>query len=176
MRYVARKNSLAPLAVLFLVLLLAWGVGCSGKSDEELIRESIGKIGEYAEARELEPILVYLSKSYSDDEGRTAEEIETLLDENFSKYSGIAVNILGTEFISLEPPHAVVETDAAFSSGAARTFRKIIRFSGQCYRFRLELEKEEETWKVQAASWEYISTGELSPESMEIIKEVFPKL
>jgi hypothetical protein len=161
------------------LLLLAFSFcfwGCSGKSEEDLIRETIEEIGDYAEDRDKYGIISYISDSYSDDKERTKEDIETLLEDNFDKYQGIVVNILGTEFIDVNPPKANVEIDTAFSSGAAKMFRKLVRFSGHCYRFKVELIKEDDQWKVKSASWKFISEDELSTESMEILKELFPKL
>ena len=161
------------------LLLLAFSFcfwGCPGKSEEDLIRETIEEIGDYAEDRDKNGIISYISDSYSDDKERTKENIETLLEENFDKYQGIVVNILGTEFFKVNPPHANVEIDTAFSSGAAKMFRKLVRFSGHCYRFKVGLIKEYDQWIVKSASWKYISEDELSTESMEILKELFPKL
>jgi hypothetical protein len=163
-------------AALLLLVLSFCSWGCSGKSEEDLILETIEEIGDYGEDRDKYGILSCISDSYSDDKERTKENIETLLEENFDKYQGIVVNILGTELIEVNPPHANVEIDTAFSSGAAKMFRKLVRFSGHCYRFKVELIKEDDQWKVKSASWEYITEDELTSESAKILKELFPRL
>jgi hypothetical protein len=162
------------LVLLPVLLLVYWG--CSGKSEEDLIRETVNKIGDYAEERDAIGILTVIADDYSDDRERTKEDIEILLDENFDKYTGIVVNILGTKIVQINLPEAKVEIDTAFSSGAARAFRKIVRFSGHCYRFDVEMIKDIDQWKVKSASWKYISTDELTPEALKAIKEIFPKL
>ncbi len=163
-------------AVLLLVALSICFWECSGKSEKDLILETIKEISNYGEDRDKYGILGCISDSYSDDKERTKDDIETLLEENFDKYQGIVVNILGTEFIEVNPPHANVEIDTAFSSGAAKMFRKLVRFSGHCYRFNVEFIKEDDQWKVKSASWKYITEDELTSESAEVLRELFPKL
>lgn len=169
-----KKITFALLPVLAIGLLTSWG--CAGKSEEDLIRETVKKIGEYAEDKDAAGIMTIIADDYSDTKERTKTDIQTLLDENFEKFSGIAVDILGTKIIEITPPLAKVEIDTAFSSGAARAFRKIVSFSGNCYRFHVDMVKDIDEWKVKSASWEYISTDELTPEALKAMKEVFPKL
>ena len=147
---------------------------CSGKSEEDLIRESIDQVGDFAEARDMKGVLRFISIDYSDDEERTIEDIEALLGEYFEKYRGIAVNILGTKILTVTVPEADVETEIALSSGAAKIFRKAVRYSGRFYRFKLKMVKEKETWRVKTASWESITLEDLFPESFKILKELFP--
>jgi hypothetical protein len=71
-------------------------------------------------------------------------------------------------------PEAEIEIEVALSSGAAKIFRKAVRYAGQFYRFNIKLEKEEETWKCKTASWKYITLEELFPESFKILKKLFP--
>lgn len=161
-------------AVLIVMVLLF--SGCSGKSEEDLLLETIEKIGEYAEDRDVDGILLYISDSYSDENERTIEDIEDLLAEYLEKYRGIVVNILGTKIIELNPLDAEAEIETAFSSGAAKIFRKAVRYSGRCYRFKVELVKEDEKWKVKYASWSDVSQDDLFPESKETLKELFPNM
>lgn len=161
-------------AIVFLLIFSFWG--CSDKSEEDLLLETIEKIGDYAEDRDVDGILLYISDSYSDDDERTIEDIEDLLAEYLEKYRGIVVNILGTKIIELNPPDAAAEVETAFSSGAAKAFRKAVRYSGRCYRFNVEFVKEDEKWKIKYASWDDVRQDELSPESKETLKELFPNL
>ena len=149
-------------------------VQCGGKSEEDLLRETIEKIGDYAEDRELSGILPHLAEDYSDEEGRTFAEVAALLETYLQGYRGIAVNVLGTRILSLAVPDAELETDVALSSGAAKLFRKTVRYSGQFYRFKMSWVKEEETWKCKTASWKFIPLDELFPESFKILEKLFP--
>jgi hypothetical protein len=147
---------------------------CSGKSEEDLVRETVDKIGDYAESRDMEGILLYVSDDYTDDENRTIDDIQELLGEYFDRYRGIVVNVLATKVLHVTVPEAEIETEVALSSGAAKIFRKAVRYAGQYYRFNIKLEKEEETWKCKTASWKYITLDELFPESFKILKKLFP--
>ena len=168
--------NLGYFTVLFLALFMVSALfyHCSGKTEEDLIRDMIDEIGDYAESRDTDGVLFYVSDDYSDDEDRAYEDIEELLNTYLSRYRGIAVNILATEILSVTVPDAEIETDVALSSGAAQLFRKAVRYSGQFYRFNMKLVKEEEKWKCVSASWKYITLEELFPESFKILKKLFP--
>ncbi len=172
-----KNQSIFRIFLPFIVLSLVFSslfLTCSGKSEEDLILETLDKIGGYAESRNVNGLLSYLSEDYTDDEGRSIEDIEELLGQYLSQYRGIAVNMLGTKIISLKVPDAEVETEVSLSSGAAQLFRKAVRYSGEFYRFRLQLVKEEKTWKCKTASWNVIPLDELFPESFKLLKELFP--
>jgi hypothetical protein len=156
------------------VILLSGFYNCSKKTEEELVIEAVEKIGDYAEDMDINGFLSCISDEYADDEERTFEDIENLISQYFAMYRGIAVNLLGKKIIYVTPPDAEIEAEVGLSSGAAKIFRKAVRYSGQFYRFKLILVKEDEQWKVKKASWENISQGDLLPESVEIIKELFP--
>ena len=147
---------------------------CSGKLEEDLVRETVDKIGDYAESRDMEGILLYVSDDYTDDENRTIDDIEELLKKYFDRYRGIVVNVLATKVLQVTVPEAEIEIEVALSSGAAKIFRKAVRYAGQFYRFNVKLGKEEETWKCKTASWKYITLDELFPESFKILKKLFP--
>lgn len=147
---------------------------CSGKSEEDLVLETVDKIGDYAESRDTEAILLYVSDDYTDDENRTIDDIEELLGKYFDRYRGIVVNVLAAKVLHVTVPKAEIEIEVALSSGAAKIFRKAVRYSGQFYRFNLKLVKEEKMWKCKTASWKYITLDELFPESFKILKKLFP--
>lgn len=168
--------NLKTIGFAILILLVLLFSGCSGKSEEDLLLETIEKIGEYAEDRDVDGILLYISDSYSDDDERTIENIEDLLAEYLEKYRGIVVNILGTKITELNPLDAAAEVETSFSSGAARIFRKAVRYSGRCFRFKVEFVKEDEKWKIKYASWDEVDQDDLFPESKENLKELFPDM
>jgi hypothetical protein len=171
------KNIIHSLFIFFTVFLVSCSslfFHCSGKSEEDLVRETLGKIGAFAENRDMEGILLYISDQYTDDDNRTLQDIEELLKQYLDRYRGIVVNVLGTKILSVKVPEAEIETEVALSSGAAKIFRKALRYSGQFYRFNVKLIKEEETWKCKTASWKNITLEELFPESFKILKKLFP--
>jgi len=159
---------------LFLTMPLLF-VNC-GKSEEELILKAVDQIGDYAEERNIDGVLNFISTDYADDESRTYADIEELLTEYFDRYRGIVVNVLATKIIKIELPQAEIETELALSSGAAKLFRKAVRYSGQFYRFDLSLIKEGEKWRCKHAYWEVIPLEDLLPESVKILRAIFPNL
>lgn len=165
-------------SILFYVLLasIISNVSCSGKSEEDLIRESIKEAAGYAEDNDLERTMEYISPDYSDSQERTVEDIAQLLESYLGKYRGIAINMLGVKINSLNPPEAEIETDLGLSSGALQVFRKVSKYAGYFYRFKLKLAKSGKKWQVESASWEQISQQELNKEAAEKLKELFPNL
>lgn len=161
------------LLVLFLAVVT---VNCGGeKTEEDYIKESIDAIGKAAENGNASGILNYVSVDYSDYEERTIDDIEKLLKSYIERYSkGVAVNVLGLRYGSVGVTEAEIELEVALSSGAAKVFRKAVRYAGQFYRFRVGMVKEGEKWMVKKAAWENIGMSELFPESLEILKELFP--
>jgi hypothetical protein len=63
------------------------------------------------------------------------------------------------------------------SSGAAEVFRKLIRYAGDYYRISLRLKKSPDAhFQVEFASWESVRLDELLPESLNVLKKLFPDL
>jgi hypothetical protein len=61
------------------------------------------------------------------------------------------------------------------SHGAAEVLRKLIRFTGEYYRFRIDLRKTGPVeWRFVYAEWESIGLDGLFPESLEILRKLFP--
>ena len=146
------------------------------KSDQELILEMVGRVQDHVENKYLTAIMDLLAEDFLDMENRGREEIEELLGEYFERYRGIVVHILGSKILRLEGKEAEIETEVSLSSGAAKIFRKLIRYSGQTYRFTLSLIKTDAGWRVTYAQWRYITLDELFPESFKILKQIFPDL
>lgn len=175
---IMKKNKLFnirfyALLVLFLAVVL---VNCGGeKTEEDYIKESIDAIGEAAEEGSTSGVLNYVSVDYTDYEERTIDDVEKLLESYMERYSkGVAVNVLGLRFGTVGVTEAEIELEVALSSGAAKVFRKAVRYAGQFYRFRVGMVKEGEKWMVKKAAWENISMSELFQESKDKLKELFP--
>jgi len=134
--------------------------------------ETIDGVSEAAENRDANRLLSFISDSYADSEERTKEDIKNLVEQNLTRHHGIVAKILATEIVTLQLLEATVKTDAVFSSGAAKMFRKLLNFTGSCYQFNLELIKENNIWKIKSAAWEHIALEDLLPDSVDIIKEL----
>ena len=147
-----------------------------GKSDEDLILKLVESFEKLIEDQYTASLLDLLTDEFQDMEERSKPDMEEVLNQYFEAYSGIVVNVLGTHFNELKPFEAEIQTDVSLSHGAAKMFRKIVPYSGQTYRFTIRLKKINRQWKVSYAEWRYVYIEELFPESIKILKKLFPKL
>jgi hypothetical protein len=164
------RRSLVGFSTTFLCLFL---ISCGAKSDEDLIMELMGKIGGFAENKDVSGVMANLAEDYRDFEERDLKETEDMIRGYFKQFRGIAVNVLSTRIDEIRTPEATIQTDVALSSGAAKAFRKLIRLSTDNYRLKLKLKKANGLWKIQYAEWRSISFDELFPESISIFRKIF---
>jgi hypothetical protein len=167
------QRSLIILIIFFLAFFLT---SCQKKTDEQLILELMENVGKNAEKKDMRGIMTNLADDYRDFEGRRRKETEDLINEYFERYRGIAINILATRIDEIRSPRASIQTEVALSSGAAKVFRKLIRYSTENYRLKIKLIKRNDKWQIQYAEWRYISLDKLFPESLAILKRIFPEL
>lgn len=156
-----------------LFLLTLFLVSCGGKTDEDLILKLMDRIGSCAEKKDIEGVAANLAYDYSDFEGRDKQKAKEMVEEYFRQYRGIVIHVLSTRIIEIDMPEASVETEVALSSGAARVFRRLVRFSTENYRLKIDLIKRNERWQVQFAEWRYVTFDELFPESLTIFNKIF---
>jgi hypothetical protein len=72
---------------------------------------------------------------------------------------------------------ASLECEIVLSHGAAEVLRKLIRVAGEYYRFRVDVRRTDRgEWRFTSAAWEGIGITELFPESLSILRELFPGL
>jgi hypothetical protein len=163
-------------AVLVLLIFCSWLlVSCHQKTESEIIAAMIADIAARAEKKDAEGLVANLAGNYVDFEGRDRAQTAAMVEEYFSRYRGIVLHVLSSRIVIGNDRDADVETDVAFYSGAASAFKKLIGFSGESYRFRFVLQKTS-AWKIQTAQWEYIPLSGLFPESLKILREMFPNL
>jgi hypothetical protein len=149
---------------------------CKEKTDEELILEMMDEVGKYAEKKDMASIMMNLADDYRDFEGRGKKETQDMINEYYERYRGIAINVLSSRIDEIQSQKASVQTEVAFSSGAAKVFRKLIRYSTENYRLKIKLIKRNDRWQIQYAEWRYVTLNELFPESLSILKKIFPDL
>jgi hypothetical protein len=172
MKIHSRKNLVIPI-IFFLAFFLT---SCLEKTDEQLILELMEDIGEYAEKKDMSGIMTNLADDYRDFEGRGKKETQDMINEYYARYRGIAINVLSTQIDQIQSQKAIIQTEVAFSSGAAKVFRKLIRYSTENYRLKIRLIKRNDKWQIQYAEWRYVTLNELFPESLSILKKIFPDL
>lgn len=167
------KRSLIISINFSLVFFLAF---CQEKTDEQLILEMMEDVGKYAEKKDMPSIMMNLADDYYDFEGRGKKETQEMINQYYERYRGIAINVLSSRIDRIQSLEAYIQTEVAFSSGAAKVFRKLIRYSTENYRLKIKLIKRNNRWQIQYAEWRYVTLDELFPESLSILKKIFPDL
>jgi hypothetical protein len=157
------KNNLSGWCnvIVYLLLFAFFVTSCVKKTEEDLIKKDI------------ESIMMNLAYDYSDFEGRDKWEAKELIDGYFQQYRGIVIHMLSTRVDEINPPEAFVQSEVALSSGAAKVFRKLVRFSTENYRLSIKLVKRDEKWQIHHAEWRYITLDELYPESLTLFNKIF---
>ncbi len=161
---------------LLLCALLAAASACGGESDETLVRRLVDEVAAAAEKGDAGRLEAVLAASYRDDEGRDRAATAALLRDTHARLRGIVVHVLEVRIEALRPPDALLEADVALSSGAAEALRRIVRFSGECYRFRCRLLRESGTWRVAGAGWLPVDTSDLTGSAARTLRQLFPLL
>jgi hypothetical protein len=148
---------------------------CRPPSEEAQIKAFLKETVALAEKKDLAGVMARLSEDYTDFEGRNKASTEDLIRDYF-RHSGIVIHLLAAQVGALEPDGtASVRAEAMLSAGAAEVFRKLIRYAGECYRFDLRLKKPlGGGWRVVSAGWEAVPLTELLPESLAVLKKLFP--
>ncbi|MCK4932364.1 MAG: hypothetical protein KAT01_09365 [Candidatus Aminicenantes bacterium] len=151
-------------------------ISCGEKSDKAVILELMDKAGQYIEQKDADSLMLFVAEDYSDFRGRNKRETEEMAKHYFLEYQGIITHVLSTKIDEITPAEASIRTDMLVSSGGAQLFRKFVKFAGDYYRIKARLVKREGTWLLHYAEWEYISLDSLFPESVSILKKIFPNV
>lgn len=169
-----------PPFLLALVLAAAgfFPSACGAPSEEARIKEFLKKSVAKAEAKQIGALMESFSAEYSDFEGRDKADAERLIADYLGRFGGIVIHLLSARVDGPGPDgRAAVECEMSFSHGAAEVLRKLIRYTGEFYRFRFDLNKTGDgEWRFAYADWQSVSLTDLFPESLKILKELFPGL
>lgn len=163
------------LSVLFLGVVISFN-SCAGQNDEAIITGLVKEMARLAEKRDSGRLINNFDEDYTDFEGRDRKKTEEMLENYFKSYRGIVIHLLSTRVDNINVHDATVRVEIALSSGGAEVFRKLIRVSLDNYRIEMRLAKKEERWRVRYASWQYVALDELFPESLSLLKKLFPDI
>ena len=155
--------------------LLAVLAACGSSSEEARIRAFLKDTVALAEKKDLAGVMARLADDYTDFEGRDKAATEALVRDYF-RLSGIVIHTLGTRVdLAGSGDQATVQAEILVSSGAAEVFRRLIRFAGECYRFEARLVRTPGIrWRIAWARWDSVPLSDLFPESLTIMKKLFP--
>lgn len=162
-------------AILFMIFVSWLFVSCRQKTETETIAALLANMAVQAEKRDAAALIANLSGDFMDFQGRGRQQTLAMIEEYFGRYRGIVIHVLASRIIIEDARNAAAETDVSLSSGVAQAFRKMIRFSGENYRFQCRLRKDGR-WLITGAKWEYVTIESLFPESLKILRELFPTL
>lgn len=146
---------------ILVVAVLLFLVSCGAPSDRELVLGTLRDLAHHAEKRDTDDILKQIAGDYQDFEGRDKDATRGLLNEYFARYRGIVINILRSQIDDISSTDAEVQCDLAFSSGAAKVFRKFAQISLDNYRLKVRMRKSGDDWLMTYAEWREIGPGEL---------------
>lgn len=159
--------------ILFVFIVLLFLTSCGKKTEEDLILEFMEDIGRFAEKKDLDSIMLNLAADYTDFKGRDKWKSKAMIDQYFKQYRGIVFHVLSSRIEEIKPLEASIQTEIALSSGIAKVFRKLAKFSTDNYRLKIKLIKRNKKWKIKYAEWKYVSLEELYPESLSIFNKIF---
>jgi hypothetical protein len=152
-------------AVILLLLFVSWlFISCRQKTESEIIAALLADMAVRAEKRDSAALIDNLAADFHDFQGRDLKQTAAMLQEYFSRYRGIVIHVLASRIVIENTRNAAVETDVSLSSGAAQAFRKLIRL------------RKDGRWLITEVKWEYMALESLFPESLKILRELFPTL
>jgi hypothetical protein len=160
-------------AFLFLIFVSWLFFSCRQQTETEIIAGVLADMAGMIEKKDVAGLIGFLAEDYHDFAERDRQQTAEMLQEYFSHYRGIVVHVLASRIAIEDARNAAVETDVSLSSGAAQAFRKMIRFSGENYRCQCRLRKNSR-WLITDAKWEYVAVESLFPESLKLLRELFP--
>ena len=175
MRRAAGHLSAVSVAAVAVCLLAG---SCGRPSEEARIRDLIKESAARAENRDVGGLMDLFTPDYKDFEGRDKAGTVRLVTDYLDRYRGVVVHVLGAHPGAIGADgRADVECEVALSHGAAEILRRLIRIGNEYYRFRFDLRKDAAgEWRFAYAEWEAIALTDLFPESLAVLKKLFPDL
>lgn len=174
------KRAAAPLSAVSIAAAVACLLAgsCARPSEEARIRELLEETAARAEKRDVGGLADLFTPDFKDFEGRDKAGTVRLVTDYLARYRGVVVHILGVHPGTVGADgRADIECEVALSHGAAEILRKLIRIGSEYYRFRFDLRKDAAgEWRFAYAEWEPLALTGLFPESLDILRKLFPDL
>lgn len=149
---------------------------CGKPSDESAIRGLLADAVARAEKRDVAGLMGSFASDYRDFQGRDRDGARLLVSGYLERFRGVVIHLLGTRVGPIGPDGAAsVEFEVALSHGAAEALRRLIRYAGEYYHFRVDVRRDGPgTWRLTYAEWEPVDATGLFPESLEVLRKLFP--
>jgi len=171
------RSGLVGLAAIVAAAFLA-GPDCGKPSDEAAIRALLEESVARAEGKDARGLVELFAPDYRDFQGRDRAGTLGLVTDYLDHYRGVVIHLLGVRIGDIDPEgSASVECDVSLSHGAAEVLRKLIRYTGEYYRFQFDVRKTGPgAWRFAYAEWQSVGLAGLFPESLDLLKKLFPGL
>ena len=168
-------DSKAGRAALFLVVL---AVSCGGPTRETRIRRFLGQTAALAEKNDYAGLMGRIASDFRDFEGRDKAETGALIQGHLVGRRGIVIHVLSVRAGETgSDGQNPVQAEILLSSGPAEALRRLLRYAGETYRLDLVLGPSGKgSWEIRYAAWEEVPVSGLFPESVKVLKELFPGL
>jgi len=172
------RSPVRAAAAAALALMAVLSASCGKPSDESRIRELLERTVALAEKKDAAGLRDLFTPDYRDFQGRDAEGTLKLITGYLDRYSHIVIHLLAARVGEAGPDGLTsVECEVSLSHGAAEVLRRLIRYSGEYYSFRMDVRRDGSgEWRFTAAEWRSIGLVELSPEALTVLKKLCPGL
>jgi hypothetical protein len=148
---------------------------CRARSDREAVAAVLEDLAARVEKKDVEGLLAHLAGNYRDFEDRDRAATRAMAEEYFRRYRGIKIKLLAARVEMGTGGAAAAEFDVSLYSGIGAALRKAVGFSGENYRVSCRFRREG-AWRISEARWESIALRDMFPESLTILREIFPDL
>jgi hypothetical protein len=148
---------------------------CCFRSEKDAIAVLLDDVAARVENKDTAGLIAHLAPDYLDSAGRDREQTRAMAEEYFRRYRGIKIKMLSSRIVMGEGGRATAEIDVSLYSGIGAALRKAVGFNGENYRVSCVLRREGE-WRFSEAGWEYVTLDGLFPESLKVLREIFPDL
>jgi hypothetical protein len=161
-----------------IILAVILALSCGAPTEESRIRALVKDAAARAEKRDVAGLMRLFAADYRDFQGRDTAGTERLVGDYLGRYRSVIIHPLGIRIGAVDADGtASLECEIVLSHGAAEVLRKLIRVVGEYYRFRMDVRRTGPgEWRFTSAAWESIGLEELFPESLRVLRELFPGL
>jgi ketosteroid isomerase-like protein len=163
----------SALSLLAVIIMAALPFSCRERTTQEEIAAVLDDMAARVENKDADGLVAHLADDYRDGEGRDRSDTKTLAEGYFSRFRGIKIRLLSSRITVGADGSAEAQADVSFFSGVASALRKAVGFSGENYRVTCSFRKQD-AWKMTEASWVYVPLDGLFPESLDILRGLFP--